>query len=194
MSTTSENRQLIRSQRRALSGREQHDHALALSNQLSRLNTFRYSNKIAFYLANDGEIDPSFIIKHAWNMGKQVFLPILSPLNNQLYFAPYKPDSEMKINRFGINEPVCRPRQWQRAHQLDVLFLPLVAFDKKGNRLGMGGGFYDRSLAYLSSRKVFKKPQLIGLAHELQQLDNIHHEKWDIPIDQIITEKRIIVT
>ena len=192
MSTTSENRQLIRSQRRALSGREQHDHALALSNQLSRLNTFRYSNKIAFYLANDGEIDPSFIIKQAWNMGKQVFLPILSPLNDQLYFAPYKPGSEMKINRFGINEPVCQARQWLRAHQLDVLFLPLVAFDKKGNRLGMGGGFYDRSLAYLSSRKVLKKPQLIGLAHELQQLDNIHHEKWDIPVNQIITEKRII--
>jgi 5-formyltetrahydrofolate cyclo-ligase len=185
-------RNRIRAKRQALPPSHQHRASRAILKRLSKHPLFINSQNIAFYLANDGEIDPSFIIKQAWNMGKQVFLPILSPLNEQLYFAPYKPDSEMKINRFGINEPVCQARQWLRAHQLDVLFLPLVAFDKKGNRLGMGGGFYDRSLAYLSSRKVFKKPQLIGLAHELQQLDNIHHEKWDIPINQIITEKLII--
>lgn len=127
-------------------------------------------------------------------MGKKVFLPVLAPLKDQLYFAPYKPDSKMTTNRFGIIEPDCRPDDWLSARQLSLIFLPLVAFDKSGNRLGMGGGFYDRSLAYLRYRNVSKKPHLIGLAHELQQLENIHREKWDIPIDQIITEKRVIHT
>ena len=127
-------------------------------------------------------------------MGKDVFLPVLAPLKNQLYFEPYKPDSKMKTNRFGISEPDCLPAKWQSAQQMSLIFLPLVAFDKAGNRLGMGGGFYDRSLVHLSYRKVLKQPKLIGLAHELQQLESIKHEKWDIPVDQIITEKRIIKT
>lgn len=125
-------------------------------------------------------------------MGKEVYLPVLAPLKDQLYFAPFQPDSKMKINRFGISEPNCPPNYWLSAQQLNLLFLPLVAFDKEGNRLGMGGGFYDRSLAYLSFRKRFKQPKLIGLAHDLQQVESIKHEKWDIPVDQIITEKRII--
>ena len=190
--STSENRQTIRRLRRDLSDKEQLAHALAISSQITRLNVFRYNRKIALYLSNDGEIDPSFIIKQAWNMGKAVFLPVLAPLKNQLYFSPYKPDSKMKTNRFGIAEPDCPPDQWQSAQQMSLIFLPLVAFDKEGNRLGMGGGFYDRSLAYLSARKVMKNPKLIGLAHELQQLESIKHEKWDIPVGQIITEKRII--
>ena len=190
--TSAENRQSIRRLRRALSVNEQRDHALELSNRIVRLNLFRRSKKIAFYLSNDGEIDPEFIIKQAWNMGKQVYLPVLAPLQDRLYFAPYHPDSKMRSNRFGINEPDYPPRAWIRAHQLNLMFLPLVAFDSKGNRLGMGGGFYDRSLAYLANRHISRKPPLIGLAHELQQLENIRSEKWDIPLDQIITEKRII--
>ena len=190
LKSSSKIRQQIRSQRRSLSEEEQHHNAKNLSKQIQRTNVFRYAKKVALYLSNDGEIDPSFIIQQAWNMGKQVYLPVLSPLKNQLYFSPYQYDSKMKPNRFGILEPDCNPKNWTSAQQLDVLFLPLVAFDSRGNRIGMGGGFYDRSLAYLSMRKYFRKPKLIGLAHEIQQQESLKHEKWDIPLNQIITEKR----
>lgn len=190
--SSAEIRQNKRHLRRLLSTKEQSTHAKALSRQLSRFNPFRYGDRVAFYLTNDGEIDPSLIINQAWNMGKRVHLPVLSPLKDQLYFSPYRTDTVMRSNRFGIEEPACHPRQWLGAQQLDVLFLPLVAFDKQGNRIGMGGGFYDRSLAYLSTRRSFKKPRLIGLAHDFQECANISHEKWDIPLEAIVTEKRII--
>lgn len=182
----------MRRKRQVLSRQDQIKHAKELSQHLLRLNDFRFTNKIALYLANDGEIDPSFVIIHAWNMGKQVYLPVLSPLKNQLYFAPYFPDSKMKTNCFGICEPACHPRHWICARQIDVLFLPLVAFDENGNRTGMGGGYYDRSLAYLSTRQKIKKPKLIGLAHSLQQCDGINSDPWDIPLNMVVTEKRVI--
>ena len=192
--SASDIRRLMRSRRRALSTSEQNLHARALAKTLSRFNLFRYSKRLALYLANDGEIDTSLTINLAWNMGKQIYLPVLSPLKNQLYFARYQPDCTMKKNRFGIMEPDIHPKKWLTAQQIDTLFLPLVAFDKQGNRLGMGGGFYDRSLAYLSNRTHFRKPKLIGLAHDIQQHAGIDHQKWDIPLDTVITEKQIIHT
>ena len=182
----------MRSKRRALSINEQNLHARQLAKTLSRSNLFRYGKKLAFYLANDGEINTTLIINLAWNMGKQIYLPVLSPLKNQLYFARYQPHSAMKANRFGIIEPDIHPTKWLTAQQIDALFLPLVAFDNQGNRLGMGSGFYDRSLAYLSNRVHFRKPKLIGLAHEIQQHEGLNSEKWDIPLDMVITEKQII--
>ena len=97
----------------------------------------------------------------------------------------------MHLNRFGIQEPACSPRHWVRAWQLDLILLPLVAFDESGNRLGMGGGFYDRSLAYRQSRTHSRRPRLIGLAHELQRVEQLATNSWDIPLDMIATEKRV---
>ena len=103
-------------------------------------------------------------------------------------FAPYRPDSSLQLNRFNIPEPQVRPSEWRSASQLDLLLLPLVAFDAQGNRVGMGGGFYDRTLAYLQHRRHWRKPVLIGLAHEVQKTDGLTTQSWDIPLDTIITE------
>ena len=92
----------------------------------------------------------------------------------------------------GIPEPACSPVNWLRPWQLDLMLLPLVAFDGNGNRLGMGGGFYDRSLAYRQSRTRSLKPKLIGLAHELQHEQQLAANSWDIPLDIIATEERVI--
>jgi len=186
MLSSSEIRQIKRQQRRSLSDREQEAHAKALAGQLSRFVPFRYSKRLAFYLANDGEIDPSFIINYAWNMGKRLHLPVLSPLKNQLYFSPYKPDTVMRANRFDIEEPACHPRQWLSAQQIDVLFLPLVAFDRQGNRIGMGGGFYDRFLA---------RPQLraktVGITFGRQLLEELPVHSHDRRVQIIITDAGI---
>lgn len=184
-----------RALRQALSSTTQHRHSQALRGQIIREKNYRNAKTIGCYLSNDGEIDPHPIIEHAWFLGKKVYLPILSPLilsplKNQLYFAPYEASSKFKLNRFNISEPICKPSQWKTACQLDLLLVPLVAFDASGNRIGMGGGFYDRSLAHLKHRQYWKKPKLIGLAHECQKVDNLNLESWDIPLDQILTEDR----
>ena len=188
--SNAETRQLKRTQRRLLSSSTQLQHAQALRQNTAKEKTWRNSQHIALYLANDSEIDPYLLIEYAHFMGKKVYLPILAPLKNSLYFAPYEAGDRLKLNRFKILEPVCRPSKWKTARQLDLLLLPLVAFDAHGNRIGMGGGFYDRTLAYMQHRRFWKKPTLVGLAHEIQKVGQLHSQSWDIPLDCIITEKR----
>ena len=178
--------------RNQLTAPEQTEHATRLRAQIGRLPAFLNSRRIACYLANDGEIDPRFIIATAWKLRKQVYLPVLSPFLSKLYFAPYRSGMAMSKNRYGIDEPTCRPVEWVTAWQLDLMLLPLVAFDDNGNRLGMGGGFYDRTLAYRRSRTRSLRPKLIGLAHELQREEQLNTNSWDIPLDMIATEQRII--
>jgi len=184
-------RQQKRNLRRALSPAQQHHNSHLLCQHISRSRTYLSSKRIACYLANDGEIDPRQLIEHAWFMNKAVYLPILAPFRQSLYFAPYKADSRMKLNRFRIPEPVCHPSEWISARQLDLLLLPLVAFDTQGNRVGMGGGFYDRTLAYLQHRSCWKKPLLAGLAHEIQKVEQLERQHWDVPLNYIITEKQL---
>ncbi len=180
----------MRAQRRCLHSAEQQQHSQALRQITIKEKAYRNSRHIACYLANDGEIDPHLLIEHAWFLNKKVYLPILSPLKDHLYFAPYETSSKLQLNRFNIPEPVCHPTQWKTAAQLDLLLLPLVAFDPNGNRMGMGGGFYDRTLAYLQHRRLWKKPVLIGLAHEIQKVAQLQPQSWDIPLNYIITEKQ----
>ncbi|MCK4833158.1 MAG: 5-formyltetrahydrofolate cyclo-ligase [Gammaproteobacteria bacterium] len=183
-------RQLKRSQRQTLSVDAQQQHSTTLCQNISRHRSYRYSQHIACYLANDGEIDPHQLIEHAWFAKKNVYLPVLSPIKDSLYFAPYDENSRFKHNRFNIAEPICQPSDWIKASQLDLLLLPLVAFDTDGNRVGMGGGFYDRTLAYLQHRRYWRKPVLMGLAHEIQKTDHLQSQSWDIPLDHIVTEKQ----
>ena len=183
-------RQLKRNQRRSLSAESQQQHSKALCQNIIQQKSYRNSQRVACYLANDGEIDPYQLIEHAWFANKDVYLPVLSPIKNSLYFAHYDENSRFKHNRFNIAEPICQPSDWIRASQLDLLLLPLVAFDANGNRVGMGGGFYDRTLAYLQHRRYWRKPVLMGLAHEIQRTDQLDSQRWDIPMDYIITEKQ----
>jgi len=187
-------RQSRRHLRRQLSDRTQREHSQLLCQNTTKLKHYRNARNVALYLANDGEIDPSALIEHARFLGKNIYLPILSPLKKSLYFAPYESNNKLKLNRFNIPEPECHPSKWKTAGQLDLLLLPLVAFDNQGNRMGMGGGFYDRTLAYRQHRQYWKKPVLVGLAHEIQKVDRLNSQNWDIPLDYIITEKQTYKT
>ncbi|MDQ1363833.1 MAG: 5-formyltetrahydrofolate cyclo-ligase [Pseudomonadota bacterium] len=184
-------RKIIRQQRRALTAHAQHLHAQKLAENLCRHPAFRNAKRIAFYLPEDGEIDTAYLIERAWRYKKEVYLPVLPPFGHSLFFAPYTAGSTLQANRFGIAEPLCQPHHWLRARQLNLILLPLVAFDNHGNRLGMGGGFYDRSLAFTRHRKQWHSPHLIGLAHELQKVEQLSCESWDVPLNMIATEKNI---
>lgn len=179
-------RQILRAQRRALTSVAQARAALHLRNLISQQHVFRKSQHIAFYIANDGELDPSLLARRALALGKHCYLPVLSKRTCSMKFARYRPGDKLWRNQFGIPEPLPRvPRIAGRA--LDLVFLPLVGFDRRGNRLGMGGGFYDRTFAY---RRAFPKaaPMLVGLAHQCQQVAKLPAQDWDVPLDMVATD------
>ncbi len=192
-----ENRQTLRTQlrarRRALSPRQQQLAAQQLLQLVKKQPLFLRSQHIAFYLPNDGEIDPRPLIREAWRRGKHCYLPILAPgPDNRLWFVRYTPHTPMIRNRFGIPEPRA-PFQYRRLPQLlDAVFLPLVGFDRHGGRMGMGGGFYDRSFAFKLTCPT-RKPMLVGLAHQCQQVEQLQLAHWDIPLAAIATDQALIV-
>ncbi|WP_428635040.1 5-formyltetrahydrofolate cyclo-ligase [Sedimenticola sp.] len=186
-------RRQMRHQRRSLSAQQRHRAAVSLERNLACLPLFLHSRHIAFYLPNDGEIDLTPLIQRAWQMGKRCYLPNLSPLyHNRLWFAPFTHDSTLILNRFGIPEPACNWREMRNVRSLDLIIAPLVAFDDQGNRLGMGGGFYDRTLAYLAHRTAWHKPRLFGAAYAFQQVTELPHQPWDVPLEGIVTDNGTI--
>lgn len=185
-------RRRMRQQRRALSPQQQRDASYALDRQIGRHPLFLRSHHIAFYLPNDGEMDLSPLIARARAMGKRCYLPVLSPLyHNRLWFAPYHAGAPLLLNRFGIPEPDANWSAMRRAWSLDLILTPLVAFDAAGNRLGMGGGYYDRTLAYLTRRRHWRKPHLLGTAYAFQQVEALPHASWDVPLQGIATEEAL---
>ncbi len=158
-----------------------------------RHRLFHHARRVAAYLPNDGELDPMPLMALAWAMGKQVYLPVLSHLrSDHLLFVPYAPGDALRENRFGIPEPVVSLRHMVDLKALDLVLMPLVAFDGQGNRLGMGGGFYDRSFAFLRSRRHWLKPHLVGMAYDFQRVDCLQHQPWDVPLQGVVTEKGFV--
>lgn len=188
-------RNKIRHQRRHLGDQERRAAALRVKRNFSNMRIFRASQRIAFYLPNDGELDLTPLLQQAWAMKKMCYLPVLNTLTaNQLSFAPFHQNTSLRLNRFGIPEPLISPRRLVRAYALDLILVPLVAFDIHGNRLGMGGGFYDRTLAYLKHRRYWRKPHIYGAAYEFQKIDALSRMAWDIPMQGVVTDKCTYLT
>jgi len=179
-------RKQMRARRQALGIAEQRAAAEGLARVLARDAMFRRSRHIAFYLANDGELDPTILLQRAWDMGKVCYLPVITP-RQSLLFAPYAKGDPLALNRFGIPEPARPDIAKVNARLLDLILAPLVAFDDQGHRLGMGGGFYDRTLSFLRYRHAWRKPRLLGIAHELQRVAALPAAAWDIPLNGVVT-------
>jgi 5-formyltetrahydrofolate cyclo-ligase len=147
---------------------------------------------LAGYWAADGELDARPLLEVAIKRGRHAFLPVLRVgKRNQLWFIRYRPGEPMRLNRFGIPEPRRRQRRFALPWTLDLILVPLVGFDDACNRLGMGGGFYDRTLAFLGHRQHWRRPRLIGIAHECQRVDRLAPRPWDLPLDAVATERRL---
>jgi 5-formyltetrahydrofolate cyclo-ligase len=158
----------------------------------ARAAVFRNSRHIAFYFPNDGEIDLTPLIDLAWIMRKSCFMPVLDSLRwNRLWFAPYRDGDPLVANRYGIPEPAVATRRWVRARDLDLILMPLVAFDQHCNRIGMGGGYYDRTLSYLRHRRHWRRPRIVGVAYQFQKVSEIVPAAWDVTLDGIVTDERI---
>ncbi|WP_312172519.1 5-formyltetrahydrofolate cyclo-ligase [Stutzerimonas kunmingensis] len=183
-------RRKLRHARRQLTPAQQRLAARRLYRQLAQHPRFRRARHIALYLPNDGEIDPRLLLQAAQRRGKATYLPVLNPWpRTRMVFQRIEPGEQLHRNRFGILEPVIRTARQRRVWALDLLLMPLVGFDGKGGRLGMGGGFYDRSLAYRAMRKKSHKPTLLGLAHECQRVDRLPLESWDVALQATVTDQ-----
>lgn len=188
-------RRELRKRRRALSPRELRQASHTVCRRLRQLPEVRRARRIALYLPNDSEIDVTPLLGWWQRRGAKVYLPVLQPLaHNRLWFVHYHPDTPMTCNRFGIREPDTRHGA-HRARRvppwaLDLVLLPLVGFDAQGRRMGMGGGFYDRSFAF--TRRPGPRPRLIGVAHASQEVSELPVAPWDVPLDAIVSDNGII--
>ena len=193
-SNKSEIRKLIRARRRSLTQTAQNQAARGLLEQLKVLPEFLTAERIAMYIANDGEIDPLNVMQWCWQNKKSCFVPVVfQEFNNSLRFAPVTESTKFHLNKFEIAEPVINESELQDPWQLDLVLMPLVAFDDRGNRVGMGGGFYDTTFEYLK-KSLESKPRLVGVAHEIQRVENVEAEHWDIPLSTIVTDQNIVIT
>ena len=152
-------RRLLRKARRELSPCAQRLAARGLYQQLAQHPLFRRAKHIALYLPTDGEIDPRLLLREAQRRGKTTYLPVLSAWpRTKMVFQRLSPGEKLRPNRYRILEPRINHARQRKVWALDLVLLPLVGFDETGGRLGMGGGFYDRSLAYQARRQSWRKP------------------------------------
>ncbi len=181
--------------RNNISKSEQQRLSSLIINNIIHSPLFKKCKNFAVFLPNDSEPDLSALIEYAWTNGKNCYLPVLgNKFESRLKFQLYLPNSPMTLNCFNIPEPklslaTCITKPWL----LDLILMPLVAFDLTGNRIGMGGGYYDKTLQYRRYRSIWQKPPLMGVAYAKQQVLKIKAEKWDIPLDLIASDNEIRV-
>lgn len=185
--SSSEIRKNMRRQRSQISEYDLHKRSQKIANLFVASKIFNKAKIIASFESIDGEQSPHIINKLAKQHGKIIMLPIVQNFSTRLRFGMDVDDTI--INKFGIKEPRCSTNipLWM----FDVVLLPLTAFDDEGNRLGMGGGFYDHSFDFCKYRKV--RPLLIGVAHALQKTAIIQTNEWDVPLDYILTEQQLLL-
>ncbi|WP_265531917.1 5-formyltetrahydrofolate cyclo-ligase [Pseudomonas saponiphila] len=183
-------RRMLRKARRALTPAQQRQAARDLYRQLAQNPVFRRARHLSLYLPTDGEIDPRLLLRAAQRRGKATYLPVLSAWpRTKMVFQRIRPGEKLRPNRFRILEPRINAARQRKVWALDLVLLPLVGFDEEGGRLGMGGGFYDRSLAYLARRQSWRKPTLLGLAHECQKVARLDQASWDVPLQGSVTDQ-----
>lgn len=173
----------------------QRDQDIAAENLLAVFKAHKLGQRyqhIACYFPADGEINLFPLMQYLWRQNKHCYLPVIGrPFDKTLRFSLFNKDTCLHLNRFGIPEPEQSQRRLRRTFALDLVLMPLVAFDCKGNRIGMGGGFYDRTLAFLAQRQHFLKPDVMGVAHDFQRVSKIVREDWDVRMQSVLTDKKL---
>ena len=174
-----------RAARRSMSAMERNNASRRIADHFLNSRYFLASDTIACYLSTWDEVDTSAIIERAWSAKKRVFLPVIAA-QGIMKFRETLPETEMKLNHFGLWQPVSG--ESIGASALDVVVTPLVAFDGERNRIGMGGGYFDRTFAFLNGRRCWLRPKLIGVAFDCQRVEKISPNPWDIPVFRVFTE------
>lgn len=175
-------RALLRQRRQRLGYGRQILAGQALARTVCDLPIYQQSQNLALYLASDGEVDCRWLIKRAWRDGKHCYLPVVEG-SDAMRFVRYRPGAQRVRNRYHIWEPLAGDQISPQA--LGLVIVPLVGFDSRGNRLGMGGGYYDRTFAFTLTNGL-QLPFLLGVAHHCQQVGSLPVQSWDVPLKQVI--------
>lgn len=181
-------RQQFKTTRLAISAAQRMQTAEVIAQQLIKLPEWIPADYIAGYWASHGEV-PLHIVQMRVQSPKVWCLPILQT-DKTLKFAPWRSGDPLVSNQFGIPEPDISSSSALDATQISIILLPLLAYTRTGTRLGMGGGYYDRSLAFRAAYP--SPPLLIGVAYSSQEADLLPTEEWDIKLDMLINEHEVL--
>ncbi|NIA26555.1 MAG: 5-formyltetrahydrofolate cyclo-ligase [Desulfobulbaceae bacterium] len=173
--------------RRVLDNQTRVNASQIISEHIVHSHEFMACKTIACYLPSFDEVDPSYIIERAWRANKRIFAPVVADKYG-MFFRQLLPDTRLEKNRFDLWESVSGPGI--RPEQIDVVITPVVAFDDQQNRIGMGGGYFDRCFSFLRHRRHWLHPKLIGVAFDCQKVEKIPANPWDIRLYSVITETR----
>jgi 5-formyltetrahydrofolate cyclo-ligase len=195
MTTTKKTlRTTLRKVRARLPRSERRRKSAAAAQRLARTFRFRRARVVAVYFAANDEADPAPVVRLARRLGKTCCLPILHPFRHgKLMFAVWQPRARLQPNRFGIPEPAPH-RRMVSPRRLDMVIVPLLGFDACGTRLGMGGGFYDRTFAFRQRCPAWNRPWLVGYAYSCQHVKTLPREAWDMQLDWVVTETTLLAT
>jgi 5-formyltetrahydrofolate cyclo-ligase len=181
-------RKALRAARAGLSPAERARSSRQIARWIAGTHWLAPGRRVAIFMSMPEEIDTAPLIELAHRRGCELFFPRIESLRQRrLSFTP--PGANLLRNRLGIVE-FCGAAS-KTAAAMQIIFVPLVGFDRRGNRLGMGAGFYDRALAFRRRRRHWRGPLLIGIAHSCQQTSAIETLPTDVPLDAIVTERGI---
>ncbi len=189
--TRAQLRATLRARREALSPATRLAAAQALPAVLEQLPEFLTDRRIAGYWAIGGELPLLALTSGLRARGQEWYLPVLAE-DRCLRFARWRPGDAIEPNRYGIPEPRDGRAEALAANEIDVVLVPLLGFDRRGHRLGFGGGWYDRTFAFLHGRTGVARPLLVGIGYAIQEVDEIPIEPWDVRLDCIATERELI--
>jgi 5-formyltetrahydrofolate cyclo-ligase len=179
-------RKRLRACRRAVPAQLAWLAARAAARRALALPAVARARRVGVYFASDGELDPAPLVRALWRAGRAVYLPVGTGRHRALVFRRYRPDAGLVPDMHGIPAPADGEERPARA--LDVIVLPVVAFDARGHRLGRGGGHYDRTLA---AGAHAARPLRVGYAYDAQRVPQLTPARWDVPLDAVITPRRV---
>lgn len=183
-------RRQMRQRRRSLDPATRAEAHRQFARILDRMLLLRPGRHVAVYLAYGHEADLRHVIDVARRRRCLLYLPVITHFRHaRMRFVRYRTDSALRENRYGIAEPEHRRAAVVPTRRLDLVLLPLVAFDERGWRLGSGAGFYDRSLHHLREGRSWRRPKLVGVAYECQRVACLQPQRWDVPLDAVVTER-----
>lgn len=184
-------RRTMRQRRATLSARERMKASQMVAEHVLSMVELQTPCVVAVYWAMRSELPLLHAVSALQRVGHQLCLPMVQA-DFTLRFGAWRPGDAVKANQFGIPEPDIDVRNVFAPQQLDVILVPLLAFDTAGGRIGSGAGFYDRSFAFLSQRARPSRPLLVGVGYALQQVAALPVAEWDVPLDAVVTEDELI--
>ena len=186
-------RRQLRERRRALSPAQRAAAQRSIVQRVALLERFQAARQVAAFMAFDGEVDISTLWHDSTTTDKHWYLPIMGRKTEPLRFALYRADESLQANRFGILEPAASVDRLIEPQALDLVLTPLVGFTEQGQRLGVGGGYYDRTFAFVTAAPDAPRPYLLGLAYEVQKCADLPVRPWDVMLDAVLTEAQIYI-